>query len=158
MERDHFSVTVEAICARDRRFDAGAYLFVREALMFTARQQKKKAGTVAAPIECHVTGQQLLDGVRLYALDQYGPMVPTVFAHWRIGSCEDIGTIVFNLIEAKEFGKTESDSMADFRGGFDFEEAFVLPFRPAKKEPAAPMAAAPVRRQRRPRAAAPKGN
>jgi uncharacterized repeat protein (TIGR04138 family) len=154
MERDHFSAIVEAICTQDGRFEAGAYLFVREALMFTAGQKKKKLPARALPIEHHVTGQQLLDGVRLYALDQYGPMVPTVFAHWRIGSCEDIGAIVFNLIEAGEFGKTDQDSLADFRGGFDFEEAFVLPFRPAKK----PVNVAPpaARRTRRPSAGSPK--
>jgi uncharacterized repeat protein (TIGR04138 family) len=156
MERDHFSATVEAICAQDPRFDGGAYLFVREALMFTARQQKKKLAAGATPMECHVTGQQLLDGVRRYALDQYGPMVPTVFSHWRIASCEDIGAIVFKLIEAGEFGKTEQDTIADFRGGFDFEEAFVLPFRPAKKQPAPPALPEPPPRSRRPRAAAPK--
>jgi uncharacterized repeat protein (TIGR04138 family) len=155
MERDHFAATVEAICARDSRFDAGAYLFVRDALMFTARQQKKKLAGGTVPLECHVTGQQLLDGVRRYALDQYGPMVMTVFSHWRIGSCEDIGAIVFQLIEAKEFGKTDQDTIADFRGGFDFEEAFVLPFRPAKK-PAADVPPPSVRLPRRPRATAPK--
>jgi uncharacterized repeat protein (TIGR04138 family) len=154
MEKDQFSATVEAICARDPRFDAGAYLFVREALMFTARQRKKKLPPGSVPLECHVTSQQLLDGVRLYALDQYGPMVPTVFAHWRIGSCEDIGAIVFNLIEAKEFGKTDQDTIADFRGGFDFEEAFVLPFRPAKK--AVAVVPAPPQRPRRARAASTK--
>jgi uncharacterized repeat protein (TIGR04138 family) len=155
MEGDHFSEAVEAICVKDPRFDAGAYLFVREALMFTARQQKKKMEAGAVP-EHHVTGQQLLDGVRRYALDQFGPMVPSVFSHWRIVSCEDIGTIVFNLIEAGEFGKTDQDTIADFSGGFDFEEAFVLPFRPAKKQIGAGTAAAP--RSRRVRAASPKSS
>jgi uncharacterized repeat protein (TIGR04138 family) len=154
MERDHFSVAVEAICALDARFDADAYLFIREALMFTARQQRKKLMPGSVPLECHVTGQQLLDGVRRYALDQYGPMVPTVFAHWRITSCEDIGAIVFNLIAADEFGKTDQDTIADFQHGFDFEEAFVQPFRPKKK----PVAQRPARarRPRRARSTAPK--
>ncbi len=154
MERDHFSTAVAAICALDARFDADAYLFIREALMFTARQQRKKLTPGSMPVECHVTGQQLLDGVRLFALDQYGPMVPTVFAHWRITSCEDIGAIVFNLIAADEFGKTDQDTIADFQDGFDFDEAFVQPFRPKKK--LAAQRPATTRRPRRARTASPK--
>ncbi len=128
MSNDPFSSTVEAIVARDPRFERDAYLFVREALEYTTKQQKKKSGAV--PLECHVSGQQLLEGVRQFALLQYGPMVPTVFEHWRIRSCEDIGSIVFNLIDAQEFGKSAQDTIEDFRRGFDFHEAFVQPFRP----------------------------
>jgi uncharacterized repeat protein (TIGR04138 family) len=55
-------------------------------------------------------------------------MVVTVLDHWRIQSCEDIGNIVFNLIEAREFGKADGDSIEDFRGGYNFQDAFVKPF------------------------------
>ena len=135
---DPFSAKVDAITARDPRFDREAYLFVRDALEFTTRQYKKKPSN--PEIEQHVSGQQLLEGVRRYALEQYGPMVPTVFEHWRVHSCEDIGAIVFNLIEAREFGKAETDTLDDFRGGFDFHEAFVKPFRPvaSSSSPEAP--------------------
>ncbi len=128
---DPFFATVDAIIARDPRFERDAYLFVRDALEFTTKQQKRKSG--GPPPESHVSGQQLLEGVRLYALSQYGPMVPTVFEHWRVRSCEDIGSIVFNLIEAREFGKSEQDTIEDFRRGYDFDEAFVQPFRPGEK-------------------------
>ena len=138
MNLDHFSATVDAIVARDPRFERDAYLFVRDALEFTTKQTRKKTGSAssATPAECHVSSQQLLEGMRQYALQQYGPMVPTVFEHWRVRSCEDIGTIVFNLIEAREFGKSEHDTIEDFRRGFNFQEAFVEPFRPAAKKPA----------------------
>ena len=134
MNLDHFTAAVDAIVAADARYERDAYLFVRDALEFTTKQ-KKKAGAMT-PLECHVGGQQLLEGVRQYALQEFGPMVPTVFEHWRVRSCEDIGTIVFNLIEAREFGKSEQDTLDDFRRGYDFEEAFVKPFRPAGKAPA----------------------
>ena len=135
MNLDHFSSTVDAIVARDGRFERDAYLFVRDALEFTTKQIKKKTGSSAStsPAECHVSSQQLLEGVRQYALQQYGPMVLTVFEHWRVRGCEDIGTIVFNLIEAREFGKSEHDTIEDFRRGFCFQDAFVAPFRPAGK-------------------------
>ncbi len=136
MNLDHFSTTVDAIVAKDSRFERDAYLFVRDALEFTTKQSKKKAQ--ASPSDCHVSSQQLLEGIRQYALQQFGPMVPTVFEHWRVRSCEDIGTIVFNLIEAREFGKSEHDTIEDFRRGFSFHDAFVEPFRPSGKGRATP--------------------
>lgn len=137
MNLDHFTATVDAIIAEDSRFERDAYFFVRDALEFTTKFQKKKSGT-AQPTECHVSGPQLLEGVRHYALQEYGPMVLTVFEHWRVRSCEDIGAIVFNLIEAREFGKSDQDTLEDFGSGYDFHDAFVKPFRSAQKPPAAP--------------------
>lgn len=132
MNLDHFSATVDSIVAGNPRYERDAYLFVRDALEYTTKQQKKR-GASLAPVECHVSGQQLLEGVRQYALQEYGPMVLTVFEHWRIRSCEDIGQIVFNLIEAREFGKSDHDTLEDFRRGYDFHEAFVTPYRPRAK-------------------------
>jgi uncharacterized repeat protein (TIGR04138 family) len=68
--------------------------------------------------------------VRQYALKEFGPMVMTVFSYWGIRRCEDIGHMVFNLIGAGIFGKTEEDSMDDFRSVYDFKDAFVKPFAP----------------------------
>ena len=92
----------------------------------------------------HVTGPELLDGVRQYALKEFGPMVMTVFDSWGIRSCEDIGHMVFNLIGAGVFGKTEQDSIEDFKNVYDFKEAFVKPFAPAKPETAKPPAQLPA--------------
>ena len=143
MNNDHFTAAVDAIITGDARFDRDAYLFVRDALEFTTKRLQKQQPH-KLPAECHVSGAQLLDGLRLFALEQYGPMVVTVLEHWRVQTCEDIGHIVFNLIEAREFGKAEGDSIEDFRGGYSFHEAFVKPFRIAKDPPA------PSARRRRP--------
>jgi len=94
----------------------------------------------------HVTGPELLDGVRRYALKEFGPMVMTVFDNWGIHSCEDIGRIVFNLIGAGVFGKTEEDSIEDFKNVYDFEQAFVKPFAPEKPAIATPPAHLAARR------------
>ncbi len=132
MNNDHFNAAVDAIIAEDPRFERDAYLFVRDALEFTTKRlQKQQSGKL--PGECHVSGTQLLEGLRLFALEQYGPMVPTVLDHWRVRSCEDIGAIVFNLIEAREFGKADGDTIEDFRGGYSFQDAFVKPFRSPRK-------------------------
>src|SRR5579862_6689919 len=126
MKKAGFSELVDAIVAADARYDREAYLFVKNALDFTAKQKKKKeTGSL------HVTGQELLEGVRQYALKEFGPMVMTVFAYWGIRNCEDIGEIVFNLIRAGEFHKTDEDSIEHFKNGFSFREAFIEPFLPA---------------------------
>jgi len=59
-------------------------------------------------------------------------MVMTVFDSWGIHSSKDIGNMVFNLIGAGIFGKTEKDSIEDFRNVYDFQEVFVKPFAPEK--------------------------
>src|ERR1043166_2913911 len=76
--------------------------------------------------------------MRQYALKEFGPMVLTVFESWGIRCTEDIGNMVFNLIEAGIFGKTEEDSIEDFKDVYDFEQAFVKPFAPVKAIGAAP--------------------
>ncbi|HEX8296657.1 MAG TPA: Minf_1886 family protein [Chthoniobacteraceae bacterium] len=125
MQKLDFGEALELIYKRDSRYDRDAYHFLRDALDYTIKQRKKaKAGTG------HVTGQQLLEGIRNYALKQYGPMVPVVLGYWGIQKCEDFGEMVFNLIRMRIFGKTESDSLDDFKGGFTFHEAFVVPFLP----------------------------
>ena len=47
--------------------------------------------------------------------------------------CEDFGELVFNMVENNLLAKTKEDSRADFKGGYDFEEAFRRPFLPAAK-------------------------
>ena len=128
MQKIGFSEALDAIVAGDPRYQRDAYVFLRDALDFTTKQQKKAKGATVR----HVTGPELLGGVRQYALKEFGPLVMTVFDNWGVHSCEDMGNMVFNLIGAGIFGKTEEDSIEDFKGVYDFEEAFVKPFAPAK--------------------------
>ena len=81
----------------------------------------------------HVSGRELLEGLARFALDQYGPLAKTVLESWGVHRCTDFGEIVFNLIEYRVFSKTESDRREDFADIFDFDDAFVKPFRPADK-------------------------
>ncbi len=131
MQKIGFAEALDSIVAADPRYTREAYVFLRDALDFTTKQQKKLKGTNVR----HVAGPELLEGVRQYALKEFGPMVITVFSCWGITCCEDIGHMVFNLIGAGIFGKTEEDSLEDFKSVYDFEEAFVKPFAPAR-EPA----------------------
>ena len=126
-----FPEVIRAIREEDPRFAEGAYHFVRQALDHTISNLKKQCEKPNR--RNHVSGQQLLDGIRLFALDQYGPMAKTLLDTWRIEKCEDFGDIVFNLVEHGILGKTEEDSREDFTGGYTFEEAFMDPFLPKNR-------------------------
>jgi len=140
MQKIGFAEALDSILASDPRYQRDAYVFLRDALDFTTKQQKKVKGLSVR----HVTGPELLDGARQYALKEFGPMVITVFDNWGIHSCEDIGNMVFNLIDAGIFGKTEADSIEDFKNVYDFGEAFVKPFTPTKPATAKPPAQLPA--------------
>ena len=129
MQKIGFAEALDAIIASDRRYQRDAYIFLRDALDFTTKQHKKVKGATVR----HVSGPELLDGVRQYALKEFGPMVITVFENWGIHSTEDIGHMVFNLIAAGIFGKTDQDSIDDFKNVYDFHEAFAKPFAPEKR-------------------------
>jgi uncharacterized repeat protein (TIGR04138 family) len=136
MQKIGFAEALDSIVASDLRYQRDAYAFLRDALDFTTKQQKKIKGVSVR----HVTGPELLDGMRKYALKEFGPMVITVFDNWGIHSCEDIGNMVFNLIGSGVFGKTEEDSIEDFKNVYDFKEAFVKPFAPPEPATAKPPA------------------
>ena len=140
MQKIGFAEALDSVVANDPRYQREGYIFLRDALDFTTKQQKKTKGVSVR----HVTGPELLDGVRQYALKEFGPMVMTVFDSWGIDSCEDVGHMVFNLIGAGIFGKTEQDSIEDFKNVYDFEEAFVRPFAPEKPKSAKPPAQLPA--------------
>ena len=129
MSGKEFSNVVEAIISADTRFEKGAYYFVRQGLDYTLRTLKEKTEKEGG-LATHVTGQQLLEGIREFALEQYGPMAYTLLTSWGLEHCEEFGDIVFNLVEYGVLGKTESDKREDFQGGYTFEQAFVAPFLP----------------------------
>jgi uncharacterized repeat protein (TIGR04138 family) len=129
MKKVNFNEALNQILKDDPRYDEQAYLFLREALDFTIKLFAKPIGGPSR----HVTGGELLDGIRQYALQEYGAMTKTVLNRWGIHKCEDFGVIVFNLVEKGILGKTEQDRKEDFAGGYDFDAAFRRPYRPGKK-------------------------
>ena len=128
MQKIGFAEALDQIVAEDARFDKEAYLFLRDALDFTIKSRKKQKSDLSR----HVAGPELLEGVRQFAIQEFGPMVPTVFDTWGVKECSDVGHMVFNLIRAGIFGKTETDSIDDFKNGYDFHDAFVKPYLPEK--------------------------
>ena len=145
MQEVSLEQAVEQICLQDPRYARDAYIFLREALDHTQKVVAKPAREGRGshegkreekPPVRHVTGGQLLEGIRVYALEQFGPMVPTVFEEWGIRTCVDFGEIVFNMVEIGLLAKTETDTREDFKIGYSFEEAFRKPFLPESKKQA----------------------
>ncbi len=124
-----FNSALEPVLAQDPRFPREAYFFVREALDHTQELLAKRGGKLPR----HVSGMELLDGIRDLAIKQFGPMAITVFDEWQIRRCEDFGEIVFNLVENKILSKTDEDSREDFKRGYDFTEAFRRPYLPTPR-------------------------
>lgn len=103
------------ICQKDPRYKIDAYSFVLAALNYTMERLRRKG---------HVSGLELTESIREYAIEEYGRMARTVFEHWGIMNTEDFGNIVFNMVDAGVLGKQESDSIDDFKNVFDFKQAF----------------------------------
>lgn len=99
-----------------------AFEFVRQGLSHTV---KSVHGEVPGDDETrNVSGQQLCLGLRDYAIKQYGLLARTVLDRWGIKRTDDFGRIVFAMVDIGLMSKTEDDRMEDFRGVYDFEEAF----------------------------------
>ncbi|MCC7086269.1 MAG: hypothetical protein IT427_14800 [Pirellulales bacterium] len=127
---------------RDTRFKMDAYFFVFESLEYAHKvlglgqeRPRDNEQTESPPaknkkkVERHLTGQQLCEAIRQFALDQYGLMAKSVLNSWGVKTTGDFGSIVFNLIEAGQMKKTKHDCIDDFDEVFDFDEAFVRGFK-----------------------------
>ena len=63
MQKIGFAEALNSIIASDPRYQRDAYVFLRDALDFTTKQQKKVKGVSVR----HVTGLELLDGFKRQA-------------------------------------------------------------------------------------------
>jgi uncharacterized repeat protein (TIGR04138 family) len=122
-----FNEAVAVALEKDEKFRPEGYQFLRESLESTIKKRTKGKQPASSQ---HVTAAELLEGFRRLALKEFGPMTPTVLEYWGIHSCTDLGRMVFHLVEAGAFGRTEDDTLEGFDQGFDFHEAFVVPFLP----------------------------
>ena len=107
---------------QDQRYHIEAYQFVREALEYA--QEVLKMPAQGCEGEQHITGQQLCEAIRQYALEQYGFMAKTVLNNWGVYCTGDFGEIVYNLIRIKYMKRSKSDRRQDFDDCFDFSTAF----------------------------------
>jgi len=129
MQPIHFEESVFSILKREKRYDGQAYFFLKDALDFTLKrfaEGNKGQGR-------HVSGKELLEGFRDCAIEQFGPMGATLMDEWGITECQDVGNMVFQMIEEQVFGKQESDRPEDFNEVFDFRKSLREPFLPKGK-------------------------
>ena len=129
MERVQFDVAVRAILNQDRRYETDGYHFLRDALDHTIKALRKEELIEHR----HVSGSELLEGVVAHAIGKFGPMAVAVLESWGIREGEDVGTMVFNLIDAGAFGKSEEDSPSDFSGVMNLREELLAPYRPTRE-------------------------
>lgn len=108
------------ICERDPRYKDDAYEFVLEALSYTQKRLRRSR---------HVTGKELLEGIKDLLIGKFGPLTLTVLQHWGIKTTEDFGYIVFNMVEKKILSKTEEDNIESFKDVYDFEAVFNKRYR-----------------------------
>ena len=106
---------IEEILEGNSKYKFEAYTFVLAALHDTVTKLKKPR---------HISGQELAEGIRRYALQQFGPMAKTVLNYWGIYKTIDFGRIVFALIESKLLSKQPEDKLEDFANVYEFDEAF----------------------------------
>ncbi|MSR59064.1 MAG: hypothetical protein EXS05_15710 [Planctomycetaceae bacterium] len=104
------------------RFHPNAYRFLFAALRRTqlSLSRTQADGSEHGP---HISAHELLEGIRVFALDQFGLMAQSVFRCWGIHATEDFGRMVFELIDRGEMSKTDSDQPADFFDVYDFTDA-----------------------------------
>lgn len=105
------------------RYHVDAYHFVFDALQFMQERLQKTQASERDDESAHLTGPELLEGVRDLALNRFGLMAQSVFAHWGIHSTEDFGKIVFELVERGQMRKTERDRIGDFLSVYEFADA-----------------------------------
>jgi uncharacterized repeat protein (TIGR04138 family) len=106
---------ISQIILRDDRFSREAYRFVQEGLEYTVQRRGRRG---------HVSGKELLDGLRDMARERFGLMARTVLNQWGVRKTGDFGDIVFNLVDEQIMSKQDSDTRDDFADRYDFEEAF----------------------------------
>ena len=112
---------VREVAARDGRYSAAAYHFIYEALSHTLKIMNRDG---------HVTGKELLEGIRDLALEQFGGLATMVFETWGVRGTRDFGNMVFNLIESDLMGKKPNDSIGDFDDVYEFRRVFTIDARP----------------------------
>ena len=106
---------LKCVAAADGRYHINAYRFVYEALDYTVKQLERKR---------HISGRELLEGIKNLALEQFGALTVMVFNIWGVRTTADFGNIVYNLVEAEMMSRSEEDSREDFNDVYDFREAF----------------------------------
>jgi uncharacterized repeat protein (TIGR04138 family) len=121
---------LDELVRRNPRYAYEAYEFIFAALTHTQKMLGRRGMAESGKEEeYHVSGQQLLAGIRDLALREFGLMARTVFRLWGINRTDDFGEIVFNLVEANLMSKTAQDARQHFHNVYDLDEVLERSYR-----------------------------
>ncbi|MFH1655868.1 MAG: Minf_1886 family protein [Candidatus Omnitrophota bacterium] len=118
--KENFFSAIEKITQKDPRYKPEAYEFMMKALFYTQKSMKRHV---------HISGKELLQGIKEYCFEQFGPMTKEVLTHWGIHQTVDFGNIVFNMVDAGLMRKTEEDKIEDFKDIYEFNDVFEEGYR-----------------------------
>jgi len=121
--------TTSRALERETRYHPNAYQFVYQALRFTQQSLDRAVPKGHVPDDAHISGTELLEGIREFGLGQFGLLTRLVFRRWGVRATEDFGRIVFELVERGEMSKTDRDQINDFVDVYDFEGVFDREYR-----------------------------
>ena len=107
---------IRTLVREDPRYPFDAYIFLFQALEYTT--------TRVVGEKRHVAGKELLEGIRKFAIEAFGPLTLMVFKAWGVRRTEDWGEMVWNLVTRELMGKTPEDRKEDFADGYVFSDAF----------------------------------
>lgn len=124
MRRDEFAGKIAEMVKEDSRYRAAAYHFVADAVSYTAQKMRETHPDSGR----HISGQELLEGIREFAIARFGPLTLDVLVDWGIRKTDDFGAIVFRMVDKGLLGSSDQDSHHDFADGYDFREVFLKPF------------------------------
>ena len=110
----------EQIRERDGRYQERGYLFVLAALEFAQGR---------LPARRHLSGGELAWACRDFALEQFGLLAQSVLEYWGVTTTEDLGRIVFMLIDVGLLARQESDRLEDFERVYEFGDVFRAGYR-----------------------------
>ena len=117
-------------------YPADAFRFVQEGLAYAVKkfhgarlEKAAETGEEEIGASHHISGQQLCEGLREFALKEWGLLAPTVLRRWNVTTTYDFGRIVFALVDHKHMAKTDDDTVEDFRNVYDFKTAFVQDYK-----------------------------
>jgi uncharacterized repeat protein (TIGR04138 family) len=113
---EDYEQALDRVLRKDQRYSREAYMFIQAALNYFQRRHRQ------GRIREHVSGPELLKGIREYAILEYGPLARSVLNHWGIERGEDVGEMVYNLIGVGLMAKTPEDRREDFDGVMAFDE------------------------------------
>jgi len=119
------------LALKDGRYSPEAFRFLFESLPHAVKLAGKENAEGSGR---HVTGQEVLGGLRVHASQLFGPLAAAVWRSWGLKETIDWGRIVFLLVDGGLLNRQESDTVDDFAAGFDFDEAFVRGYRVALPE------------------------